>query len=85
MSKHVFYVTAIIFLAIVCVVDYMRINKLQEELTDARKQIEEEFDAVEWKLGCIRDLGIAYWRYNFILKNCYFMGFFKRWETLVNN
>ena len=44
MSKHVFYVTAIIFLAIVCVVDYMRINKLQEE------QIEEEFDAVEWKL-----------------------------------
>ena len=50
MSKHVFYVTAIIFLAIVCVVDYMRINKLQEELTDARKQIEEEFDAVEWKL-----------------------------------
>ena len=39
MSKHVFYVTAIIFLAIVCVVDYMRINKLQEE-----------FDAVEWKL-----------------------------------
>ena len=50
MSKHVFYVTAIIFLAIVCVVDYMRINKLQEELTDARKQIEEEFDAVEWEL-----------------------------------
>ena len=36
-------------------------------------------------IGCIRDLGIAYWRYNFILKNCYFMGFFKRWETLVNN
>jgi hypothetical protein len=34
-------------------------------------------------IGCIRDLGIAYWRYNFILKNCYFMGFFKRWGTLV--
>lgn len=50
MSKHVFYVIAIILLAIVCVVDYIRINKLQEELTDARKQIEAEFDAVEWKL-----------------------------------
>ena len=50
MSKHVFYVIAIIFLAVVCVVDYIRINKLQEELADARKQIEAEFDAIEWKL-----------------------------------
>ena len=42
MSKHVFYIIAIILLAIVCVVDLMRINKLQDELTDARKQIEAE-------------------------------------------
>ena len=50
MSKHVFYIIPIILLAIDCVVDCMRINKLQDELTDARKQIEAEFDAVEWKL-----------------------------------
>lgn len=50
MSKQVFYVIAIIVLAIVCVVDFIRINKLQEELTDVCKQIEAEVDAVEWKL-----------------------------------
>lgn len=45
-----FTLLQLFFLAVVCVVDYMRINKLQEELTYARKQIEAEFEAVEWKL-----------------------------------
>ena len=46
MSKHVFYIIAIIILAIISVVDYMRINKLQEDLTYTHSLIE----AVDKKL-----------------------------------
>ena len=40
MSKHVFYIIAIIILAVICVVDNMRINKLQEDLTYTHNLIE---------------------------------------------
>lgn len=50
MSKHILYIVTFIFLSIICVVDYIRINMLQEELANARKQINAEFDAVEWKI-----------------------------------
>ncbi len=46
MSKQVFYIIAIILLAIISVVDYMRINKLQEDLTYTHSLIE----AVDKKL-----------------------------------
>ncbi len=50
MKKQVFYIISIVLLAIVCVTDFIRINKLQEELTAAQKLIDAEFIAVEQKL-----------------------------------
>ena len=50
MSKHIFYNIAIFLLAIVCIVDYLQINKLQQELANTRDQIEAEVDALDGKL-----------------------------------
>ena len=50
MSKYLLYIISIILLVIVCVVDNIRINKLQEELSETRKHIENEFETVEWTL-----------------------------------
>ena len=50
MSKQIFYIIAIFLLTIVCIADYWRINKLQQEQANIREQIEAEFDALNGKL-----------------------------------
>lgn len=50
MSKQTIYTVAITLLAIICVVDFIRINTLQRELERTREMVQEATDAIDHKL-----------------------------------
>lgn len=50
MSKHIIYIIVIAILAIVCVIDSVRINKLESEVERTREMINESIDMLDYKL-----------------------------------
>ena len=50
MSKQVIYMIVIAVLAIICVIDYIRINTLQSEVERTRKMINESIDMLDYKM-----------------------------------
>lgn len=50
MSKQAIYIILIVALAIVCVIDFIRINTLQDEVERTREMIHENIDALNYKM-----------------------------------
>ena len=50
MSKQVIYIIVIAALAVVCVIDYFRINTLQSEVERTREMINESMDMLDYKM-----------------------------------
>lgn len=50
MSKHIIYIIVIAILAIVCVIDFVRINKLEGEVERTHEMINESIDMLDYKL-----------------------------------
>jgi predicted Holliday junction resolvase-like endonuclease len=50
MSKQIIYIIVIAVLAIICVIDFVRINALQSEVERTREMINESIDALNYKM-----------------------------------
>ena len=50
MSKHIIYIIVIAILSIVCVIDSVRINKLENKIERTREMINESMDVLDYKM-----------------------------------
>lgn len=50
MSKHIIYIIVIAILSIVCVIDFVRINKLENKIERTREMINESMDVLDYKM-----------------------------------
>jgi len=50
MSKHIIYIIVIAILTIICVIDFVRINELENKVERTREMIDESIDALDYKM-----------------------------------
>lgn len=50
MLKHIIYIIVIAILSIVCVIDFVRINKLENKIERTREMINESMDVLDYKM-----------------------------------